>query len=98
MDSIRCGACARRCAVQDAVCLFCGRDPRATATGPSLARRAMKAGGMALIASAIVASPVLLGACGCGGCGAGPGPSVDSGHGDAGPIFNGDAGPQTQQP
>lgn len=92
MDSIRCG-CGRRCAESDAVCLFCGRDPRAASAGPSLARRAMTVGGLAIAASAIVAAPVLLAACGCGGCGA-PSPTYDAGRtpGDAGP---GDAGPQS---
>lgn len=95
MDSIRCLACGRRCAGDDAVCLFCGRDPRAAAA-PSVARKVMTAGGLALVASAIVAAPVLLAACGCGGCGApSPSPRYDAGvgGGDGGPDL-GDAGPQ----
>ncbi len=85
MDSIRCG-CGRRCSVDDAVCLFCGRDPR-SAAAPTLARKALTLGGMAIVASAIVAAPVLLAACGCGGCGApNPGPGADAGtRGDSGP-------------
>ena len=92
MNELRCG-CGRRCAQSDAVCLFCGRDPRAAAA-PSLARKAMTAGGLVMIASAVIAAPVLLAACGCGGCGASP--STDSGtQADAGPT--GDAGPIFQQ-
>jgi len=91
MSQIRCG-CGRRCAVSDAVCLFCGRDPRGAVAAPSLARKAMTAGGLVMIASAVIAAPVLLAACGCGGCGASPaydsGASPDAGPtGDAGPIF-----------
>jgi hypothetical protein len=97
MDSIRCGACGRRRAGDDAVCLFCGRDPRSASlsasAAPSFAKRVLTAGGLALVASAVVAAPVLLAACGCGGCGA-PGPAIDAGHGDAGPP-TGDAGPQS---
>ena len=95
MSDIRCG-CGRRCAESDAVCLFCGRDPRAAAAGPSLARKALTAGGLLMAASAIVAAPVLLAACGCGGCGASP--ATDGGvvRGDAGPD-QGDAGPIFQQ-
>ena len=93
MSQIRCG-CGRRCAQSDAVCLFCGRDPRAAVAAPSLARKAMTAGGLVMIASAVIAAPVLLAACGCGGCGGSP--STDSGtHADAGPT--GDAGPIFQQ-
>ena len=93
MDSIRCGSCGRRGSCEDAVCLFCGRDPRATAA-PSFARRAMTAGGLALMASAVVAAPVLLAACGCGGCGTSV-PRGDAGYttGDGGPP---DAGPPLQ--
>ncbi len=88
MDSIRCG-CGRRCSVDDAVCLFCGRDPRAAAPARSLARRALTLGGAAIVASAIVAAPVLLAACGCGGCGVpAPTPGADAGTG-------GDSGPQS---
>jgi len=84
MGSIRC-SCGRRCGTEDAVCLFCGADPRAAAPGPSLARKALTAGGLVMVASAVIAAPVLLAACGCGGCGA-PSPAYDSGtQGDAGP-------------
>lgn len=92
MDSIRCGSCGRRCAGEDAVCLFCGRDPHQASSAPSMAKKVLTAGGLALVASALVAAPVLLAACGCGGCGA-PSPRIDAGPaGDAGP---GDAGPQS---
>jgi hypothetical protein len=93
MGSIHCGSCQRRGSTEDAVCLFCGADPRATAsTARQAARFAVRAGGAIAIASAVVLAPVLLGACGCGGCGA-PSPRVDGGGADAGPN-QGDAGPQ----
>ena len=93
MSSMRCGACGRRCDASDSICLFCGRDPRTASSGPAVARKAMTAGGLVIVASAIVAAPVLLAACGCGGCGA-PSPIYDAGRGgDGGP--GGDAGPQS---
>lgn len=98
MDSIRCAGCARRCLAADAVCLFCGRDPRVAApAGSTVARKALAAGGAVMVASAIVAAPVLLAACGCGGCGAGPGYYFDTGvHADAGDAGPPDGGGGTQ--
>ncbi|MFO0686880.1 MAG: hypothetical protein U0234_32755 [Sandaracinus sp.] len=94
MSSIRCAGCGRRCLAEDAVCLFCGNDPRLTPPGAGVARKAMTAAGAVLAASAIVAAPMLLAACGCGGCGApGPGPSQ---YTDAGTNGGGDAGPPQQ--
>jgi hypothetical protein len=94
MNAIRCGGCGRRCSESDAVCLFCGRDPHAKAA-PSIARKAMTAGGLVMIASAVIAAPVLLAACGCGGCGSSPSPDAGHPQADAGPT--GDAGPIFQQ-
>lgn len=92
MSSIRCAGCGRRCVAEDAVCLFCGSDPRRAEAGAGLGRKAMTAAGAVIAASAIVAAPMLLAACGCGGCGA-PGPSS---YVDAGGGGGGDAGPPQQ--
>jgi hypothetical protein len=70
--------------------LFCGADPRAAKAGSSLARKALTAGGAVMIASAIVAAPVLLAACGCGGCGVS---TYDAGNGADGGVPPGDGGP-----
>jgi hypothetical protein len=93
MSSIRCGACQRRRAIDDVVCLFCGASESVsspTSTAREVGRFALRTSGAIALASAIVLAPVLLGACGCGGCGA---PNDhDAGHTDAGPS-GGDAGP-----
>ena len=90
MEAIRCGGCGRRCVSADAVCLFCGADPRpAAASRPSIARRVGTMAGAALVTTAIVAAPVFLGACVC--TVQQPQTLTDSGpHTDAGP--GGDAG------
>ena len=95
METIRCSSCARRCAVEDAVCLFCGadRNEEGPTAGQRVARFAVRAGGTLAIASAVILAPVLLGACGCGGCGGGRLPDQDTGAADAGPNGR-DSGPQ----
>ena len=88
MDSIRCGSCGRRCLGEDAVCLLCGCDPQVSTARPGIARRALTLGGAAILASAVVAAPVLLGACVCT-------VQQPSAYRDAGPVDAGsvDVGP-----